>query len=76
MPKKRTPIPIISEDELRSIIASVAMECGPFMPDEIAELRRVANGEVTVERSIQELHARIDRLRRERPELFGRRFNK
>lgn len=58
MRKKRQPIPTITEDELRSVIATVAMECGPFEPAEIAELRRVASGEVTVEQSIAELNAK------------------
>ena len=59
MPKKRRePVPIITEDELRSVIASVAMECGDFTPAEIAELRRVARGEITVEQSIAELNAK------------------
>ena len=59
MPKKKRPsVPIITEDELRSIIASVAMECGPFTPDEIADLRRVQRGELTIEQSIAELNAK------------------
>ena len=58
MPKKRSPIPIITEAELRSIIASVEMECGPFTAAEIENLRRVASGEVTVEASIAEITAK------------------
>ena len=58
MPKKKQPVPIITEDELWSVIASVAMECGDFTPAEIAELRRVASGEVTIEQSVAELNAK------------------
>jgi len=59
MPKpKRAPVPIITEDELRSIIASVEMECGPFTPGEIEDLRRVQRGELSVEQSIAELKAK------------------
>ena len=58
MPKKRSPIPIITEAELRSIIASVEMECGPFTADEIEDLRRVQRGEIAVEQSIAELNAK------------------
>jgi len=54
--KKRLPVPIITEDELRSVIASVAMECGPFEPDEIEQLRRVQRGEITIAESIAELN--------------------
>ena len=57
MPKKR-PVPIITEDELQSVIATVAMECGPFTPGEIADLRRVQRGELSVEQSIAELNAK------------------
>lgn len=58
MPKaKRPPVPIITEDELRSIIASVAMECGEFTPAEIEELRRVAWGEITVAESVAAITA-------------------
>lgn len=71
MPKKRRePIPIITDDELYDIIASVEMECGPFTTAEIEELRRVARGEITVEQSIADLTTRIEQLRRERPDLF------
>ena len=72
MPKKRRPpVPIITEDELRSIIASVAMECGPFEPAEIAELRRVQRGEITVEQSIHELRSGIVQQYQEHPEKFS-----
>lgn len=48
MPKaKRPPVPIITEDELRSVIASVAMECGPFTAEELANFEKIASGEMT-----------------------------
>ena len=70
MPKKRT-IPIITEDELRSIVATVAMECGPFTADEIEDLRRVQRGEITVEQSIHELRAEIVLQYQAHPEKFS-----
>lgn len=57
MPKKRA-VPIITEAELQSVIATVAMECGPFSADEIEDLRRVQRGEIAVEQSIAELKAK------------------
>lgn len=57
--KKRTAIPIISEAELKDIIASVEMECGPFTADEIADLRRVQRGEITTTESIAAIKAEI-----------------
>ena len=58
MPKKKQPVPIITEAELQDVIASVAMECGPFTADEIEDLRRVQRGELSVEQSIAELNAK------------------
>ena len=72
MPKKRRPpVPIITEDELRSVIASVAMECGDFPPDEVEALRRVQRGEITVEQSIHELRAEIVLQYQAHPEKFS-----
>ena len=69
MPKKRAR-PIITEDELRDVIASVAMECGPFTAGEIEALRRVQRGEITVEQSIHELRAEIVLQYQAHPEKF------
>jgi hypothetical protein len=62
-------------DDLRAIIReaihSVAMECGPFTDAELADLERIASGEITVEQSIQAEYDKLEKMYDAHPEKFA-----
>lgn len=55
---------------VREAIHSVAMECGPFTPEELADLEKISSGEITVEQSIQIEYDRLEKMYDEHPEKF------
>ena len=55
---------------VREALATVAMECGPFTPKELADLERIASGEITVEESLQIENDRLEKLYYAHPEKF------
>ena len=55
---------------VREAIHTVAMECGPFTPEELADLEKIASGEITVEQSIQIEYDRLEKMYDEHPEKF------
>ena len=62
------------DDDLKNIVReaihTVAMECGPFTPEELADLEKIASGEITVEQSIQIEYDRLEKMYDEHPEKF------
>ena len=56
---------------VREAIHSVAMECGPFTDAELADLERIASGEITVEQSIQAEYDKLEKMYDEHPEKFA-----
>lgn len=72
MPKtgyKLLPEPI--RVSVREAIHSVAMEGFVFTPDELADLERIASGEITIEQSIQIEYDKIEKMYHEHPEKFS-----
>ena len=61
---------------VREAIHTVAMECGPFTPSELAEFEKIANGIKTTEQYRAEVVAEIDRDRKTNPEKYGKEFIK
>ena len=56
---------------VREAIHSVAMECGPFTPEELADLEKISSGEITVEQSIQIEYDRLEKRYYAHPEKFA-----
>ena len=63
-------------DSLRAIVKealhTVAMECGPFTPAELAEFDKIATGTKTTEQYRAEILADIERNRQACPEKYAR----
>ena len=56
---------------VREAIHTVAMECGPFSLEELADLEKIASGEITVEQSIQIEYDRLEKRYYAHPEKFA-----
>lgn len=72
MPKtgyKLPPEPI--RVSVREAIASVQMEGFVFTPEELADLEKIASGEITVEQSIQIEYDRLEKRYYAHPEKFA-----
>ena len=57
---------------VRDTLHTVAMECGPFTPEEIAEFDKIAAGTKTTEQYRAEILADIERNRQACPEKYAR----
>ena len=68
------PEPI--RDSVREALHTVAMECSPFTPSELAEFEKIATGTKTTEQYRAEVLAEIDRDRKTNPEKYGKEFIK
>lgn len=55
---------------VRESLHAVAMECGPFTPEEIAEFDKIAAGTKTTEQYRAKILAEIERNRQDRPEKY------
>ena len=55
---------------VRESLHTVAMECGPFTPEEIAEFDKIAAGTKTTEQYRAKILAEIERNRQDRPEKY------
>lgn len=51
-------------------IASAKMEGCVFTPEELADFEKIASGEITVEESIAQTKAALQRRKAERPDLY------
>mgnify|MGYP003605859597 CR=1 FL=1 len=64
------------QEEMKNIVReslhTVAMECGPFTPAELAEFGKIAAGAKTTEQYRAEILADIERDRQARPEKYAR----
>ena len=58
------------ENIVRESLHTVAMECGPFTPEEIAEFDKIAAGTKTTEQYRAKILAEIERNRQDRPEKY------
>lgn len=55
---------------VKEAIASARMEGFVFEAEELADLEKIAAGEITVEESIAQLNAALQKRKKERPDLY------